>query len=143
LHTGPGMPFVTTAREVYWLLHPHIDWDVEEVWVLALNSQLKVINYRLISKGTVDHCLLHPRDVFRFLIKENASSFILVHNHPSQDPNASEQDIKLTKKILRLSWLHEIPLLDHVILTPKEGNSLRGQKHIRYWKSSNGRLDRR
>ncbi len=143
MHSGPGMPLITTAREVHWLLSPHIDWDVEEVWVLALDCQLSVINFRLISKGTVDHCLLHPRDVFRFLIKENASSFILVHNHPSSNPQASEQDITLTKKILRLSWLHEIPLLDHVILTRSEGTSLRGQKHIRYWKSPNGRLGRR
>jgi DNA repair protein RadC len=124
---------VTSAREVYWLLAPHIDWEVEEAWILALNSELSLIDYRLLSKGTVDHCLLHPRDIFRFIIRRNASSFILAHNHPSQNPMPSVEDIEMTKKILRLSWLHEIPLLDHVILTRDGGTSIRRQKLIRYW----------
>jgi DNA repair protein RadC len=125
---------ITTAREVHRYLSPHLDWEVEEVWILALNSQLNLINHKLLSKGTVDYCLLHPRDVFRFVILQNASSFILAHNHPSHDLNPSEEDIRITKKILRLSWLHEIPLLDHVILTPEGGTSIRGEKLIRYWK---------
>ncbi len=127
------MTLISTAREVHWLLLPHLDWQCEEVWTIALNSQLELINYKLISKGTVDHCLLHPRDVFRFVIQQNASAFIIAHNHPSQNPIPSPQDIQLTKKILRLSWLHEIPLLDHVILTLHGGTSLRKLKNIRYW----------
>lgn len=129
------MPFITTAREVYWILAPHIDWNVEEAWVLALNSQLSLIRYKLLAKGTVDRCLLHPRDIFRFLIAENANSFILAHNHPSRHSEPSENDIRFTKRLLKLSWLHEIPLVDHVILTSEGGTSMRGQKIIRYWKN--------
>lgn len=127
------MTYISTAREVHWLLSPKIDWDVEEVWVMALSSQLALLDHRMVARGTVDHCMLHPRDVFRFLIQKNASSFILAHNHPSQSFEASAEDIQLTQKILKLSWLHEIPLLDHVILTKTGGTSIRGQKLIRYW----------
>jgi DNA repair protein RadC len=124
---------ISTAREVYWTLVPYVDWFVEQAWVIALDPQLRPIDWTLLSKGTVDHCLVHPRDIFRFVILRNASGFILAHNHPSQDSSPSPQDIEFTKKILKLSWLHEIPLLDHVILTKNGGTSLRSLKTIRCW----------
>lgn len=132
------MSIIYSAREVHWLLSPHIDWQVEESWILALDSQLKLIDYKLISRGTVDRCVVHPRDVFRFAVQQNASSIILTHNHPSQNPKPSKEDITFTKKLLKLSWLHEIPLLDHVILTKDGGLSLRGLKVIRFWNKSSG-----
>lgn len=124
---------ISTAREIFWLLSPVLEDDVEQAWALALNSHLQLIEYKLIAKGTVDQCTIHPRDVFRFVITKNASSFLLVHNHPSGNPQPSPEDLKITKKILKLSWLHEIPLLDHIILTSKGATSIRALGQIRTW----------
>lgn len=124
---------ISTAREVHWTLFPSIDWCVEQAWVLALDSQLKLIEFHLISKGTVNFCSIHPRDVFRFIISKNATQFILAHNHPSENDLPSIQDIAFTKKIVKLAELHEIPLLDHVIMTKTKATSLRALKLIRNW----------
>lgn len=124
---------ISTAREVHWTLSSSIDWHVEQAWVLALDSQLKVVEFTLTSKGTVNFCQIHPRDIFRFIISRNASSFILAHNHPSGNALPSHQDIEFTKKILKLAQLHEIPLLDHVILTKAGATSMRALKNIRNW----------
>lgn len=129
------MPTISTAREVYWVLESQVDWSVEEVWVLALDSQLKLINHKMISRGTVNQCLIHPRDIFRFVILGNACAFILAHTHPSQNPLPSPEDIKITKQIFRLSKWHQIPLLDHVILTRDGGSSIRGTQGKRIWPS--------
>ncbi len=124
---------ISNAREVHWTLASSIDWHVEQAWVLALDSQLKIVEFILTSKGTVNYCQIHPRDIFRFVITRNASSFILAHNHPSGNTLPSRQDIEFTKKILTLSKLHEIPFLDHVILTKTAATSMRALKNIRNW----------
>lgn len=124
---------ISTAREVHWTLAPSIDWCVEQAWVLALDSQLKVLEFHLVSKGTVSFCPIHPRDIFRFVISRNATQFILAHNHPSENEMPSPEDIAFTKKIVKLALLHEIPFLDHVILTKTKATSLRALKLIRHW----------
>lgn len=90
--------------------------DVEEIWIAALNSQKKVLKIEMLFRGTVNECLAHPRDVFRFVVKHNAAGFILAHNHPSGDPTPSTQDLKWTYILSRLSDWHEIPLFDHLVL---------------------------
>lgn len=132
LHFSSSM-YISNAREVHWTLSSSIDWYVEQAWVLALDSQLKVVEFNLTSKGTVNYCQIHPRDIFRFVISRNASSFILAHNHPSGNALPSVQDIQFTKRILKLSQLHEIPLLDHVILTKTGATSMRALKNIKNW----------
>lgn len=93
-----------------------MDEDVEEVWVAALDSQLQIIDKKLIFRGTVNSCLFHPREIIRFLCLQNASSFVMAHNHPSGNPKPSNPDIKMTKKIFELSKLLEIPIQDHLII---------------------------
>ena len=72
---------------------------------------------KCLFRGTVDACPVHPRDIFRFAIVHNASSFIIAHNHPSGDLKPSLSDLKFTKKLIRLSQTMQIPLIDHLILT--------------------------
>lgn len=90
--------------------------DCEELWVAALDSQLKVLEKKMIFRGTVDACLFHPRDVIRFLCLQNASSFVMAHNHPSGSLKPSKEDVRLTKKMYQLSKLLEIPMRDHLII---------------------------
>ncbi len=112
-----GMAQIGSSLDVFQLLRNDFNPDVEEIWLLALDSQLQLLSKYMIFRGTVNHCLIHPRDIFRWLVLLNASSFVLAHNHPSHDPTPSPQDIVITKKIYRIASILEIPLADHVIFT--------------------------
>lgn len=115
---------ICSSLSAYQVLQGTFNPYSEEVWVIALNSQLQVLGIEMIFRGTVDHCLLHPRDIFRFLVKINASSFILAHNHPSYDVLPSEEDLVLTRKIDKIGQLLEIPLNDHIIFSSRKYYSL-------------------
>jgi len=70
----------------------------------------------LVSIGTLDTILVHPREIFRPAIVANAAAIVLAHNHPSGDPSPSEADIKMTRDIIRAGQLLKIELLDHVVV---------------------------
>lgn len=107
---------INSSAKAHSLIKKRISPTVEEVWVLALNSQLKVLDLQLLFRGTVDFCQIHPRDIIRFLCHANASTWIIVHNHPSGDPTPSRQDTQLTRKLWKLSQLVEIAMHDHIIV---------------------------
>jgi DNA repair protein RadC len=106
-------------------------YEVEQFQVVLLNTRKKLLRVENISQGTLDTILVHPREVFRFAIAANASSLVLVHNHPSGDPTPSEADIKVTRDLIRAGQLLKIEVLDHVIIgratqdRPKDYVSLR------------------
>ncbi len=108
---------ITSAEAAHSVLKKLMRKDVEEFWALALGPSKLLLRAEMIFRGTVDACLIHPRDVFRFACSANASSLLVAHNHPSGDPRPSEQDILITRKLIRAASLFEIPLLDHLILT--------------------------
>lgn len=93
--------------------------EVEEFWIAALNPSLRLVERKLLFRGTVDQCTIHPRDLIRFVCEKNASAFIICHNHPSGDAKPSTNDVRITKNIFLISRLIEIPLADHIVL----GNS--------------------
>lgn len=101
---------------VYTFSEEMIHYDKEVVRVICLNSKLKVLGYEDISMGTVNHSLAHPRDIFRYAIRSNAVSIILVHNHPSGDPTPSMDDRELTEKIKQGGELLNIRMNDHLIM---------------------------
>ena len=86
----------------------------------------------LLTKGTLNYCPVHPRDLFRECLKANAFTFLIAHNHPSLNVNPSEEDLKLTRKLLKLSRLLEIPMTDHIIFSDQNYFSLRENKSIRW-----------
>ena len=94
--------------------------EIEEFWCLALNSQKHVVRRKMLFRGTVDQCPIHPRDVFRFAIAANATGLILAHNHPSGSAQPSPQDLQLTERLVQASRILAIALYDHLILTKKE-----------------------
>jgi DNA repair protein RadC len=104
---------------------PFFSWCQEEVHIVGLNPSRCPIATRLLFRGTVDFCLFHPRDVFRFVMEVNASSFILAHNHPSGDSRPSVPDVVLTRKLQQAARLFEIEFVDHLILTEKSYSSLK------------------
>ncbi len=104
-------------------LRPLMSMEAEEFWALSLTSAKGLIDSKCLFRGTVDSCLIHPRDIYRFACLTNASSILVAHNHPSGDPLPSEQDIRLTHKLRRVSSLMEIPLIDHLIITSEQYTS--------------------
>ena len=124
---------ITSSHQAYECLSAEINPFAEELWLLALNSQMNLIKKEMIFRGTADHCLIHPRDIFRTLILANASSFILAHNHPSENILPSEQDLILTRKIYQASALFQIPLNDHLVMTPTQYFSMAAHGHFKKW----------
>jgi len=114
-----------TSLDAFRHFLPVFDWNQEEVHIVGLNSARVPIATRLLFRGTVNFCLFHPRDVFRFVMEANASSFLLAHNHPSGDPTPSYPDIILTKKLYQASLLFQVELVDHLILTQNSYVSLK------------------
>ena len=86
-----------------------------------LDSQNKVISREIVSIGTLNASLIHPRELFRTAIIRNANSIIISHNHPSGSLEPSKEDIKITDQLRKAGDILNIQLLDHVIVT-KEGH---------------------
>jgi DNA repair protein RadC len=108
---------VNTAEKAYQHLRKWMSLDAEELWALALDPKKRLIDRKMIFRGTVDACLVHPRDIFRFGCMTNASALIVAHNHPSGDRKPSEQDLIFTQQLLRAARVVQIPVVDHLILT--------------------------
>jgi DNA repair protein RadC len=113
----------------YWRAHvtqhPAFNPDVECFVALLLNTRRRVKGHALISTGTLDTLLVHPREVFRPAIIAAAAAIVIAHNHPSGEANPSEADIKVTRDLIRAGQLLKIELLDHVIIGADRHCSLR------------------
>jgi len=104
----------------YWRMHipthPYFNPECECFVVLMLNTRHRVKGHYLVSIGTQDTILVHPREVFRLAIMTAANAIILTHNHPSGDPTPSEADIRTTRDLIRAGQLLKIEVLDHVVI---------------------------
>ena len=113
----------------YWRLHiashPHFNPDCECLAVLLLNTRKRVKGHHLVSIGTMDTILVHPREVFRLAIVTAASAVIVMHNHPSGESTPSEADIKVTRDLIRAGQLLKLELIDHVVIGNGNFSSLR------------------
>jgi DNA repair protein RadC len=118
----------------YWRLHvpthPYFNQECECFVVLLLNTRRRVKGHHVVSVGTMDTILVHPREVFRLAIMTAASAVVLMHNHPSGDATPSEADIKVTRDLIRAGQLLKIEVLDHVIMGNPGHVSLR---ELGYW----------
>ena len=121
---------ITSSQNAFEILQPKFNPNSEEIWALYLNSNLDLLTSTLLHRGTVNHCLFHPRDLFREAIRANSTFIILAHNHPSGQILPSLMDLKLTKKIVKLGRFIEIPVVDHVIFSDKFYFSFKDEKLI-------------
>jgi DNA repair protein RadC len=94
---------------------PRFTPGVENFIVLLLNTRRRVIGWQVLSTGTLDTILVHPREVFRVAIIANASAMIIMHNHPSGDPTPSDADVRVTRDLIRAGQLLNIEVLDHLV----------------------------
>jgi DNA repair protein RadC len=89
---------------------------VEEFWAVALDVRHRVEGEFCLARGSLTGVEVHPRDIFRPLIRCAAASVIFCHNHPSGDPMPSRQDLELTTRLREVGELVGIPVLDHVVV---------------------------
>ena len=99
----------------------------EHIVAFYLDTQQRLIERRIISVGTLDTSLLHPREVFEPALQLSAAGVVLAHNHPSGDPTASLEDVALTRRLVEASKIIDIELLDHIIVTRDKFSSLKEQ----------------
>lgn len=98
------------------------DPEKEQVIALCLNTKYAIQSFALVSMGTLNESIAHPRDIFRPAIAQGAYAVIVMHNHPSGDPAPSQADHSLTRRLSEAGELLQIKLLDHVIIgKPAEG----------------------
>ena len=90
--------------------------DRENLWVINLDAKCKPINYHVASVGGLDSTMVDVANVFKTAILSNASSILIAHNHPSNDPTPSGYDIEVTKRIAGAGKLLGIELRDHVVV---------------------------
>jgi len=110
-------PLVKTPEEVVRLVRNRLkDKQKEHFLALLLNTRNQLIKVAEISIGSLDTSIVHPREVFKEAISASAASAIFAHNHPSGDPTASEDDIKLTKRLAEAGEIIGIDVLDHIII---------------------------
>ncbi len=96
----------------------------EHFAVLALDSKHRVIGHYLLSVGTLDATLVHPREVFRFAMLAGAAKIVIGHTHPSGNPTPSTEDLALTRRIVTGGTLLGIACVDHVIVGCNYGGPL-------------------
>ena len=114
---------LTDPEKVFKLMRSKIkDYHKEHFYMIALSTRNWTVNE--VSIGTLDSSLVHPREVFSEAIKNKAASVIFVHNHPSGNTEPSEEDVKLTKRLMKVGELLGIKVLDHIIITTKDFRSI-------------------
>ena len=101
-------------------------WQSQERFAIAmLDVKNRLLGTKVITVGTATETLIHPREIFREVIKQGATRLIVAHNHPSGSLEPSPEDIKLTELLLQGAQYLQIPVLDHLILGNGEHQSLR------------------
>ncbi len=90
--------------------------DHEEMWVAMFNTKNRLIHTETVSMGTVNASLASPREIFLNALRHHAVFVVLLHNHPSGDPEPSEADIELTSRLTAAGDLLHIPVMDHIII---------------------------
>jgi DNA repair protein RadC len=112
-----GLVSIRNARDVFEYLQDMRNLQKEHLRGIYLNSHNHIIRDEVISIGTINSNMIHPREVFRPAIEANAAAVVLAHNHPSGEATPSDEDRQITKQLIEAGKLIGIMLLDHVIIT--------------------------
>jgi DNA repair protein RadC len=102
----------------------------EHFVVICLDTRNHLIKTSTVSIGSLDCSIVHPREVFKDAISSSAASVIFIHNHPSGDPTPSEDDIKMTKRLIEAGEIIGIEVLDHIIICDSEHLSMKAKNLV-------------
>jgi DNA repair protein RadC len=122
---------VTTPRAVAELLLPlYGNRPVEQFGVVLLDTKHRVMRTTVVTVGTLDASIMHPREIFREATAAGAAAIVVFHNHPSGDPEPSQDDIDLTRRLMAAGELMGIDVLDHIILGNVRYSSMKEKRLI-------------
>ena len=108
---------ITSPEDAATYLYPKFSTkSTEHFAAVLLNSKNRIIGFEIISQGSLNSSVVHPREVFNSAIVNHAAAIIAAHNHPSGDPTPSKEDESLTKSLAESGKIIGIPVLDHIIV---------------------------
>lgn len=107
----------SNSREIFEHFHSRFcDYKREVFVTLMLDAKNRIIREQQVSEGSLTSSIVHPREVFSLILRESAAAVIFVHNHPSGDPNPSQEDLEITRRLKEAGDLMGVRVLDHVII---------------------------
>ena len=122
---------ITSPRMVAELLLPlYGNRPVEQFGVVLLDTKHRVMRTTVVTVGTLDASIVHPREVFREAAAAGAAAIVVFHNHPSGDPEPSDEDVRLTHRLIAAGVLMGIDVIDHVILGNVRYCSMKEDRYI-------------
>jgi DNA repair protein RadC len=125
-------PRLTTPRQLAtYLLPQYGTGHVEQFGIVMLDTKHRVIRVKIVSTGSLDTTIVHPREVFREAASASAAAIVLFHNHPSGDPTPSPDDLVLTTRIVNAGSIMGIDVVDHLILADQRYFSLMESGRLR------------
>ena len=117
---------VKNAKDIAKIFIPEMgSLKREHLKGIYLDSRKRIIKEETIFIGSLNESVIHPREIFQMALNENAAALILIHNHPSGNPEPSSQDIEITKELVEAGDILGIPVLDHIIIGSNKYVSLR------------------
>lgn len=120
-----------SPKDTYDFMYPRLaHLEVETFYTILLDTKMKLIDTREISRGSLIGSIVHPREVFKSAIQQSAYAIICVHNHPSGNTEPSKEDITITARLKEAAKIIGIPILDHIIIGRGEFTSLKEQGHL-------------
>ena len=122
---------ISSPKDAYEMIKDQLqDLDREQFIIACLNTKNEPTNISVVSVGTLNKAIVHPREVFKTAILSNAASIMAFHNHPSGDTIPSDQDIQLTHRLVEAGELLGIKLLDHLIIGNRSFTSLKQKGYL-------------
>ena len=122
---------ISSPNDAYEMIHEQLqDSDREQFIITCLNTKNEPTNILVVSVGTLNKAIVHPKEVFKTAILSNAASIMAFHNHPSGETTPSQQDIQLTNRLYEAGELLGIKLLDHLIIGDGTFTSLKEKGYL-------------
>jgi DNA repair protein RadC len=121
-----------------FMRHQLAGTNQEELWVLSVNTRSQLIRKQQLYKGTINHSSARMAEIMEIPIRLHSAAIILVHNHPSGDPEPSREDIRFTEALVRAGQLMDINILDHIIIGKNDFRSIRRMGQVSF-KTSMGK----
>src|SRR5690554_4956560 len=119
---------IQSPEDVYSVVQKVIkasEYAEENLWLITLDTKNNISGIFTVSTGSLNSSLVHPREVFKRAMLQNAASIIICHNHPSGDSTPSKEDINITKRLYEAGEIIGIKLLDHIIAGDNSYTSLK------------------
>lgn len=129
--TPPSKYCIDNPIQAYNLIKDQLQGETRELFgVILLDTRGHMICYEVVSIGTLSEAPIHPREVFYPAVRHKAASLILVHNHPSGEPTPSPDDYEITRCLIKIGDLMQIPVNDHIIVGTKSFTSMRQESEL-------------